>query len=543
MPYIGRAATNAGSVNYLDDISSGFNGSETDFTCAINSTTITPGQENVYLYLDGVFQHPTDAYTISGSTITFTEAPASGVAFTGYVAGEGAYLDDGTVSTAKLDDDAVTASKLDDDGTGFQVGDLGVGGSLTSGDKLTVTGRLRASDGILTSLTTGAITQSSGTLTIKNSSGDSNGLKIFQDTSDASKIYNHYNGTLQLGTGNTTRLEITSDGRVIQKNTTLANSCFDIVNGSSSGYGLYVKAGNSTNYALSVNSYDAYNIIDARLNSVDFPRAGTFRIGYGNSADYGLTIQQDVTSGLVKYSFDVRNNGTDYDNNLVLDRGNVSIGQTSPDAKLHIKGDAKIVNIESTSATGRCYIMFEDPSANKGFIGYGSSQTDVLSIYNYKNNGLSFGAGNAEVMSIDTSGNLTITGSSTTNGNLLGGGQRFATSGKSVSVGSSTTFDISGSSSGFVFVKILIKVGWNGNATYQMHAMYDYVTSNYGTSGGTATQSNIRLIGAGNAQFNYTDISISRPSDRTVRLTYAPTSGSGTHTCSIYVSGVFDSLS
>ena len=119
------------------------------------------------------------------------------------------------------------------------------------------------------------ITQSSGTLTIKNAGSDSNGLKIFQDSGDASKIYNHYNGTLQLGTGNTTKLEITSEGRVIQKNTTLANSCFDIVNGSSSGYGLYVKAGNSTNYALSVNSYDAYNIIDARLNSVDFPRAGT----------------------------------------------------------------------------------------------------------------------------------------------------------------------------------------------------------------------------------------------------------------------------
>ena len=153
MPYIGRAATNAGSVNYLDDISSGFDGNDVTFTCAVNSTTITPGQENVYIYLDGVFQHPGESYTISGSTITFTEAPVSGVDFTAYVAGEGAYLDDGTVSTAKLDDDAVTASKLDDDGTGFQVGDLGVGGSLTSGDKLTVTGRLRASGGIIGDLT------------------------------------------------------------------------------------------------------------------------------------------------------------------------------------------------------------------------------------------------------------------------------------------------------------------------------------------------------------------------------------------------------
>ena len=35
MPYIGRAATNAGSVNYLDDISSGFDGNDVTFTCAV----------------------------------------------------------------------------------------------------------------------------------------------------------------------------------------------------------------------------------------------------------------------------------------------------------------------------------------------------------------------------------------------------------------------------------------------------------------------------------------------------------------------------
>ena len=180
MPYIGRAATNAGSVNYLDDISSGFDGSDTTFTCAISGTTITPGQENVFIYLDGVFQDPgsSKAYTISGSTITFTEAPANGTVFTGYVAGEGAYLDDGTVSTAKLDDDAVTASKLDDDGTGFQVGDLGVGGSLTSGDKLTVTGRLRASGGIIGDITgdvTGNVTgNTSGTAATVTGAAQSN---------------------------------------------------------------------------------------------------------------------------------------------------------------------------------------------------------------------------------------------------------------------------------------------------------------------------------------------------------------------------------
>ena len=32
MPYIGRAATNTGNVRYLDNVASGFDGSDTTFT-------------------------------------------------------------------------------------------------------------------------------------------------------------------------------------------------------------------------------------------------------------------------------------------------------------------------------------------------------------------------------------------------------------------------------------------------------------------------------------------------------------------------------
>ena len=180
MPYIGRAATNTGSVRYLDNIASGFDGSDTTFTAQVGGVSITPDQENVRIYLDGVFQHPGsgNAYTISGSTITFTEAPVANTVFSAYVVGAGSYLDDKAVSSAKLDDDAVTAAKLDDDGTGFQVGDLGVGGSLTSGDKLTVTGRARVSGGIIGDLTgdvTGDVTgNTSGTAATVTGAAQSN---------------------------------------------------------------------------------------------------------------------------------------------------------------------------------------------------------------------------------------------------------------------------------------------------------------------------------------------------------------------------------
>tara|TARA_Y100001938_G_C8086194_1_gene432204 strand:+ start:246 stop:2195 length:1950 start_codon:yes stop_codon:yes gene_type:complete len=60
----------------------------------------------------------------------------------------------------------------------------------------------------------GAITQGSGTLTIKNASGDSNGLKIYQDSSDVARIYNHYDGTLVFGVNNAEKLSIDGDTNV-----------------------------------------------------------------------------------------------------------------------------------------------------------------------------------------------------------------------------------------------------------------------------------------------------------------------------------------
>ena len=81
------------------------------------------------------------------------------------------------------------------------------GGTLTgatstaSGISFTVGGTLTVETGI---------NLESGVLIIKNATSDSNGLRIFQDSSDASKIYNNYNGTLQFGVGNTTAITIDS---------------------------------------------------------------------------------------------------------------------------------------------------------------------------------------------------------------------------------------------------------------------------------------------------------------------------------------------
>jgi len=71
---------------------------------------------SVLLFIDGVRQTPTDAYTVSGVTLTTTATTPSGtdnvtVMFMGDVVDIGAPSAD-TVSTAKIQDDAVTAAKL-----------------------------------------------------------------------------------------------------------------------------------------------------------------------------------------------------------------------------------------------------------------------------------------------------------------------------------------------------------------------------------------------------------------------------------------------
>ena len=105
MPYIGKRVLQ-GSYKKLSDISGSFNGSTTTFTLQSAGENVSPqSEENCIISISGVIQEPGSAYTISGSQITFTGAPASSDTFFGVVLGD--TLDIGTPS-----DSTVSASSL-----------------------------------------------------------------------------------------------------------------------------------------------------------------------------------------------------------------------------------------------------------------------------------------------------------------------------------------------------------------------------------------------------------------------------------------------
>jgi hypothetical protein len=106
MSYIGRDLR-TGAFRQLDDISSGFDGSDTTHTMQVNSQNVTVGDVNqIILSLGGVIQKPGTDFTVSGSTLTFTTAPASGLSFFAILLGSD---NGGTVTPT---DNSVTASKI-----------------------------------------------------------------------------------------------------------------------------------------------------------------------------------------------------------------------------------------------------------------------------------------------------------------------------------------------------------------------------------------------------------------------------------------------
>jgi hypothetical protein len=114
MAYIGKTPT-VGNFQVCDAIS--VVNAQAAYTMQVGSVNVSPESANhMIVSLNGVIQKPTDAFTVSGSTITFASALVTGDVID-FIQILGNVLDlgvpsDATVSTAKIVDDAITLAKL-----------------------------------------------------------------------------------------------------------------------------------------------------------------------------------------------------------------------------------------------------------------------------------------------------------------------------------------------------------------------------------------------------------------------------------------------
>ena len=142
MAYVGKVPL-TGAYQILDDISGSFTGSTAGpFNLTVSGTAVSPETEaSVIISVSGVVQQPINAFTISGSQITFTGNPASSDTFFGIVLGNTFDIGkptDATVGAASLSTDffvknaqSLTSLSMASSTNGAMVGPVTISGTIT----------------------------------------------------------------------------------------------------------------------------------------------------------------------------------------------------------------------------------------------------------------------------------------------------------------------------------------------------------------------------------------------------------------------------
>ena len=299
MPYIGNTIRAADDYRLIDDISSGFNGSETSFALQVAGSAPVPfpkSPQQVLISVNGVIQEPdptgSSGFNLVGTNIVFSSAPTNGHAFFGIIYATADYLNAGG---------------------NFPAGSLGAPSITFIGDENT--GLFRKSGGSvgfvsdateIANFDSNGITISSGNIIIPDSiihNGDTN-TKIRFPSAD----------TITAETGGSERVRVDSSGNV----------------------GIATTSGGGKLAILSNSS--TYEGLELQTPSGD--GSGEFHIG---------VHQSGTTSGRTIVFKRGGADGMDTESMRIDSSGNVGIGTASPDGKLSVTG-----NIVCNSGNIRC---------------------------------------------------------------------------------------------------------------------------------------------------------------------------------------------
>ena len=371
---------------------------------------------------------------------------------------------DGQVYTADILDDAITAQKVDDDGTGFRMGSLGLGASVSGSEKLTVGGTASFS-GAITGNLTGNASGTAATVTTAaqtniTSLGTLTALQIDNVNIDGNTITTtNTNGTLTItpnGTGNvdlnTDRLNIQStegestsirlsadegddsgDDWLLLSNT---DNTFVIGNDASGSNVAQITLTPNSTVASSTTAIAGNTTIagDLEINTDGGSNLSTYKQvidwrGAGTPSAFMLRLENSDGTNTPKIDFvlqDQTGGANEINSSLALRLGSggsttmyldssqkVGIGTTSVDEVLHVYGTSnpaiKIeapagqrpqIISESGDAT-ECQILFNEGATTHSMVQGGCSGNQTLKFYT---------GGTTLGMTIDASQNTTIAG-------------------------------------------------------------------------------------------------------------------------------------
>ena len=324
---VGISTTRISNIREIDDISSSFNGLTTQFPMNVGGSGVTPvTAQQMLISLGGVIQNPNQDFNVSGSNITFTVAPASGLTFFGTILGTDVSLNtiaDASVSPAKL---SAGGPSWSGDGTvgitsGLTVtGVTTIGGSASIGGDTTIAG------------TTESTSKDTGSLVLEGGLGLEG--NIFAGGS-LTAVNGTFSGDVSVG-GTLTKQDVTN---------------VDSVGVVTARTGIKVLAG----------GIDAVGI-----TSVSAGAAGTVTIGYGNTTlivDGGARVLGILTVGTSSLTLDGTNNKVNVGSGVTVDATGYRIGN---DTFLHATGAAlPFLNVAGvTTSTGGFMIGITSGATN-----------------------------------------------------------------------------------------------------------------------------------------------------------------------------------
>lgn len=286
---------------------------------------------------------------------------------------DASHIQDASITTADIGNDAITPNKVDDDGTGFQMGSLGLGTSVSGSEKLTVGGTASFSGDITGTLATAAQTNITSVGTLTSLTVDDmtfNGSTI----SDAGAFDIDAGGVIKLDAGGG-QIQFFDDGVEIG---VLENSSSDFVieskvqdkdilfKGNDGGTGIElmrmnmsganvgISTGNSIGAKLHVadNRSTAYSSTGEPAETIiAHNKNGTDNSGVNNYASLSFQVADGATSqGFLNYvrtgnntgdfTFSQRTGSSSYAEAIrITSDGKVGIGTTSPTSLLYLEED------------------------------------------------------------------------------------------------------------------------------------------------------------------------------------------------------------